>query len=130
MSGPDECRGLLRKAENDLAMAEIGIQHGAPLDTVCFHLQQTAEKLLKALLSYRQVPYRLTHDLSELLDLAAGPYPALGEFEDSLAGFTPYAVRMRYDEAAYPDEQETMEALETVKKLRSVILDLLSPQEK
>jgi len=31
-------------------MALIGLEHDAPLDTVCFHIQQTAEKLLKALL--------------------------------------------------------------------------------
>lgn len=127
MSGPEEARGLARKAEHDLTIAEIGMKHGAPLDTVCFHLQQTAEKLLKAVLSYRKIPYPWSHDLLELLDLAAREFPALAEFEDSLAGFTPYAVRMRYDEASYPDEQETREALETVKRLRSAILGLLPP---
>jgi HEPN domain-containing protein len=35
---------LLAKAANDLAAARIGLEHEAPLDTVCFHVQQAAEK--------------------------------------------------------------------------------------
>ena len=35
----DLARRLFRKAENDLLAAEIGLAHGAPLDTVCFHVQ-------------------------------------------------------------------------------------------
>jgi len=43
-SGPaDLARRLFRKAGNDLLAAEIGLAHGAPLDTVCFHVQQAAE---------------------------------------------------------------------------------------
>ena len=39
-SGPaDLARRPFRKAENDLLAAGIGLAHGAPLDTVCFHVQ-------------------------------------------------------------------------------------------
>jgi len=48
---------LLRKACNDLAAARIGLEHGAPLDTVCFHVQQAAEKMLKAALAAKDVDY-------------------------------------------------------------------------
>ena len=46
MTSIDYARTLILKAENDLKSAEIGLEHGAPLDTVCFHLQQTVEKTL------------------------------------------------------------------------------------
>jgi len=46
-SGADLCRELVEKADHDLAAASIGAQHGAPLDPVCFHLQQAVEKMLK-----------------------------------------------------------------------------------
>jgi HEPN domain-containing protein len=36
----------VRKANNDLAAARIGLAHGAPVDPSCFHVQQAAEKLL------------------------------------------------------------------------------------
>lgn len=48
------------KAGNDLKMAEIGLEHAAPLDTVAFHLQQNAEKMLKALLASRRIDYPRT----------------------------------------------------------------------
>ena len=47
----DHAKALLQKAEHDFKSAEIGLQHDAPLDTVAFHVQQTAEKLIKALLA-------------------------------------------------------------------------------
>lgn len=68
-SGLDHARVLLEKAGNDLKLAEIGLVHDAPTDTVAFHLQQTAEKILKALLASRTIVYPKTHDLDELLDL-------------------------------------------------------------
>jgi hypothetical protein len=40
MKGPlDLARALTTKAEHDLRMAEIGIDHEAPLNAVAFHLQ-------------------------------------------------------------------------------------------
>ena len=38
-SNLDFARGLALKAEDDLLTAEMGIEHGAPLETVCFHLR-------------------------------------------------------------------------------------------
>jgi HEPN domain-containing protein len=61
-SGQDLARQLLRKADNDLTGAGIGLENGAPLDTVCFHIQQAAEKLLKAALAARDIEYPFTHE--------------------------------------------------------------------
>jgi len=74
-SGRDLARELRAKAENDIRMASIRLRHGAPVDTVCFHLQQPAEKMLKALLSAVGVAYPLAHDLDELLELAIPRFP-------------------------------------------------------
>jgi len=93
----EEAGALLSKAEHDLRAAEIGLEHGAPLDTVCFHLQQTAEKLLKTALAWKGISYPLTHDLLALAEQACGPFPALAEFGKALADLTPYAVRARYE---------------------------------
>ena len=51
----EAARALLFKAENDRQTATIGLKHGAPLDGVCFHFQQAAEKVLKALPASRGV---------------------------------------------------------------------------
>ena len=44
--------------ENNLTVARV------PWDTVCFHAQQAAEKLLKAFLVYHGHPLLRTHDLN------------------------------------------------------------------
>jgi HEPN domain-containing protein len=76
-SNRDLALDLTKKAEHDLRMAEIGLAHAAPLDTVAFHVQQTAEKILKALLASRDVEYPRTHNVEALLDLAVPLYPDL-----------------------------------------------------
>jgi len=66
MKRPADLAALLfRKANNDLAAARIGLDHDAPLDTVCFHVQQAAEKLLKAALAGKDLDYPFTHELRE-----------------------------------------------------------------
>ena len=127
-SGLDDAQGLLIKAEHDLRACEIGLEHEMPLDTICFHVEQAAEKLLKALLSHRGVAYPFTHDLQELLKMTCAIAPALSEFSGSLADMTPYAVRIRYDQTIYPGEEEAREALEVVLRLRSIIHGLLPPE--
>ena len=95
----DLARALASKAESDLRMAEIGLEHDAPLDAVAFHLQQTAEKLLKALLESRGVEYPRTHDVEALLDLALTDFAVLDRFRERLFGLNAYAVEIRYDAA-------------------------------
>ena len=124
----DLARALASKAESDLRMAEIGIEHDAPLDTVAFHVQQTAEKLLKALLASRSIEYPRTHDVEALLDLALTDFAVLDGFRERLLGLSAYAVEMRYDAYLYPDREEVLAALETVRDLRREIFQLL-PEE-
>lgn len=127
-SGADLCRELIEKADHDLAAASIGAQHGAPLDTVCFHLQQAVEKILKALLSFAGVCYPLTHDLDELLALATPAFPALSAFLDRFEDFAPYAVELRYSSSFYPTEEEVSAGLELVSELHRLINTLLPAQ--
>ncbi len=121
-------RGLARKAEHDWKNAEASLQHDVPLDTICFHIQQTAEKLLKALMVCEGIEYPFTHDLRDLLDRLAPRFPTLAQFYDTLPDYTDFAVAMRYDDSVYPTREEAVEAHETVKRLRTVILDLLPPE--
>ena len=121
----ETARGLIRKADNDLRMAKIGLQHDAPLDTVCFHIQQSAEKLLKAVLANQAGHYPFTHDLRELLLLAVDHFPSLEGYRDTLPSFTSFAVAMRYDESIEPDLEETKQAFQIVQELRKNLAHLL-----
>jgi len=126
-SGTDLARELVQKAANDLAAAMIGVSHGAPMDTVCFHVQQAAEKLLKALLSAIDIPYPRTHDLDQLFDLALPQYPDLAPFVERFETFGPYAVALRYSNDFQPSDEEVARGLEAVKDFESLVRDLLRP---
>lgn len=57
-------RQRLGKAERDLLAAERALSGDVPLrDVAAFHLQQSAEKALKAYLTWHDQPFRRTHDL-------------------------------------------------------------------
>ena len=120
----DLARGLAAKPDHDLRMAEIGIANEAPLDTVAFHLEQCAEKLIKALLNCKQIQYPKTHSLGALLDLAVRQETDLETFRTGLLAMASYAVEMRYDGELYPTADEISAALQTVKELRQRIISL------
>jgi HEPN domain-containing protein len=62
---------LLRKAEQDEYVVDRLIAlSDSPDEVIGFHLQQAAEKLLKAALGVRGIPYRRTHNLGELIQCA------------------------------------------------------------
>ena len=94
-SNLDLARALTMKAENDLKAAQIGLNHEAPLDTIAFHLQQAAEKMLKAVLASRAIVYPKTHDLDELVDLIPQDLSEIHSFRERLLGWNSYAVEMR-----------------------------------
>lgn len=87
----------LLRAEEDLAACRI--LAGEELHVrgaVGFHAQQTAEKLLKALLTWHQIEFPKTHDLTVLLDLVAACDSELAATLADLDELTQYAVVTRY----------------------------------
>lgn len=61
-----------------------------------FHLQQAAEKLLKAWLALLGETYPLTHDLELLFNLLQERGVNASDFT-GLTEYTPYAVQFRYE---------------------------------
>lgn len=123
MNGPlDHARGWLRKAESDRTSARQLLAAGGPSDAVCFHAQQHAEKLLKAMLAFHDRPIPHVHNIEELQRecLAVAADPELASLD--LAVLTPYAVEMRYDFEFWPDEATARAAVDLAERLRSVVL--------
>lgn len=71
----NHCDILFRKATTDYHAAQIlysrfsAGESEIDLEIILFHLQQCAEKLLKAVLSKKEVNYPKVHDLEVLIDL-------------------------------------------------------------
>ena len=125
-SGLDHAKILAQKADSDLKVCEISLQHDGPLDVVAFHLQQAVEKLLKALLAARTIVYPKTHDLDELMNLLPPDFSTVLSFRERISGWTAYAVDIRYEIVAY-EKEELHEALATAQSLRETVLGLILP---
>lgn len=109
------------KAEGDFRTAEreARVRNAPSHDAICFHAQQCAEKYLKALLTYRQIPFRPIHDLEVLLGLAVVASPDLELIRNPLLLLNDYAVDIRYPgESASTDEaQAAVQAMRIVRSL-------------
>ncbi len=118
-------RQWLSKASNDLLNADNNLQaDDIPSDTVCFHCQQAAEKLLKAYLIAQEQQPPFTHDLLLLLENILPIEPAAESLRDALATLMPYAVEIRYPgDVVMPSEQDTQEARAKAEDVRAWLQD-------
>jgi len=113
----------LAKAENDLLNADNNLKaEDIPTDTVCFHCQQAAEKILKAYLVANQQSYPITHDLLLILEQVLLLAPNAEQLRNNLVLLTPYAVEIRYpDDGCMPSVEDALEARKAVEEIRSWI---------
>ena len=90
------CAGmLLGAAGRDIeALRVMRRSEGIPDEVFGFHVQQAAEKLLKAWIALLGESYPLTHGIETLLALLADRGAATERFQ-GLAVYTPYAVEFR-----------------------------------
>lgn len=116
-------------AERDLLTARQGLDMPEVVrETVCYHLQQTAEKYLKAYLVKHQVEFSKSHNIMYLLNLCATIDPAFAIELADADMLTDYAVEIRYPDDWYvPDIEETNRALELAMKVRDFVLKRLAP---
>ena len=124
----DIVKAWIRKAGNDLINAtnSINIKPKPPLDTVCFHAQQCAEKYLKAYLVQCGINFEKTHDLGELVLLAAKVDGDFQEIIDISEKLTDYAVDIRYPLLLEePTEEEARETIEMAEKIKEFVLSKL-----
>ena len=98
MSDPKCARMLVAAAQRDVLTLR-SMTAGAPEESFGFHVQQAAEKALKAWLALLGEVYPLTHNLELLLDLLTERDVQVDvrveAFRD-LVLFTPFAVEFRY----------------------------------
>ena len=119
---------LLAKANDDENLLEEVISNEKVRDEIIgFHAQQAAEKMLKALLVAKNIHYRRTHDLRELIDLLRDNGIEFPESLMEIRTLSPFAVEFRYDYIPLEEEDpfDRYQALELVQKLRKWVEDNL-----
>ena len=80
---PEVAKEWIEKAEEDYKFACAGIEHTDYFAQACFHLQQAAEKYLKAFIIANNLEFRAVHNLLELLEICRQKEPAIAELEQA-----------------------------------------------
>ena len=114
----------VEKAQDDLQAARALQTHGGDLwAIVAFHCQQSVEKFIKALLTFRQIEFGKTHDLTALVDSLADLEGPTMEVLRSAEDLTIYGVQVRYPgDGPEVDRNEAEKALELAQQVAEVVL--------
>jgi len=119
---------LYNKAKADLTAANVLYERllkgnsGLDLEVICFHLQQSAEKLMKAILSKNQIDYPKIHDLETLINLLTENNIDLHTNQELLVELNDYAVEGRY---AIMHEE-----LDSIKEIFTLVTDMANETDK
>jgi HEPN domain-containing protein len=89
-------RQFVEKAEHDLAAAAILATEASLADVVCFHCQQSVEKMLKAALLAAGVEPPRIHDLGFLLETLEAIRPVPDGLREVCAALADFGVAPRY----------------------------------
>ena len=111
-----ETREWYNMAAMDLGVASHldATYHPKPLEIICYHCQQAAEKAIKALIVYYGTEGGMPklHDLSFLLNQIKNKVYIEDRYYDYADALTPYGVSVRYPNELFLEERHAKEALE------------------
>ena len=97
------------------------------LDDAVYHCQQAIEKVMKAFLTWYDIPFRKTHSLEELGRQCVAIDQTLQILVDQAAPLSEYAWKFRYPgEEELPTQAETKAALAITQAVIDAITGRLS----
>lgn len=124
MNNKDIANEWFNFAENDLKSAKFLLQmKPQPLEIICYHCQQSAEKYLKGYIAFKGGELIKTHDLT-LLNKVCIEYD--GDFQvimDDTIELIDYGVHVRYPFHLELEEDDARKAIESAEKIQSFILN-------
>jgi HEPN domain-containing protein len=97
-------------------------------ELIFFHLQQSAEKFLKALLSYNKIRVYKTHDIEDLIELLDDNNITTIPHINLLERLTQYAVEGRYA-IIHDDLDDTDKYIILLEDLSNYILEKIKAKE-
>lgn len=99
-----------------------------PLEVICFHAQQAAEKSLKALIISKALPGGLpkVHDLSFLLNQLKNTVLIDEKYFDYADSLTPYAVSAKYPNELFLKDEHAEKAIKYAEEIYLWVKDSLS----
>ena len=106
----------------DLSAAEhLLTMRPLPVEIICYHCEQAAEKFLKAtLVQFDREPPK-THDLIQLCKLCCEVDTRFEQLADSCIELTPYGVQVRYPSNLELDESDAVCALKECRLVQDFV---------
>lgn len=100
-----------------------------PLEIICYHCQQSVEKLLKAVLISYGVTIKKTHDLGLLAEMLQEYMEVDSRYMEMCDDLTPYGVKIRYPQELSVEEYHVKKALSETEELYNWLRGLLKTEE-
>ena len=118
----------IRLAEMDIATSHHMFEtyHPKPLEVVCFHAQQAAEKMLKCFLVSKDSEIPKIHDLRVLCERCIEYDTNFSDIYEPSIMLTRYGVVPRYPTELRISEQNAKKAIEDAETVMSFIKELFS----
>lgn len=124
MNNRDIAKEWFSFAENDLNSAKFLLQmKPTPLEIICYHCQQSAEKYLKGYIALSNGNVIKTHDLTLLNKVCIKYNSDFQKLEDDCIELVDYGVQVRYPFHLELDEHDMKKALESAEVIRNFILN-------
>lgn len=110
-------------AEMDLNSAKhlVNMRPTPPLEVICYHCQQAAEKYLKGFLVLNSVKPPRTHDLDYLCRLCSGIADKFHNIADDCSDLTAFGVKARYPLQIKLEDIDMRQALYSAKSIRDFV---------
>jgi HEPN domain-containing protein len=99
---PEDPREWLNRAHSNLVLAKNEHGNEVYFEDLCFNAQQAAEKAIKAVFVFHQIPYPYIHDLAALVTLLIKNGIIVPDTIKESAKLTRFAIATRYPQIHAP----------------------------
>jgi HEPN domain-containing protein len=130
MDNKDVAKEWFKVAETDLASAEyLQGMKPIPVEVICYHCQQSAEKHLKGFLALKGEAIEKIHDLVRLNKMCRNYTKGFETIEEDCLMLTDYAVNVRYPFPMDINEADMHLALESARRIRDFVSEKVEINE-
>lgn len=123
MDNQDVAREWFNIADLDLSAAEfLQKMNPIPVEIICYHCQQSAEKYLKGFLALNGEEVKRTHDLIQLNKACQKYDDSFKTIQEECLMLTDYGVHLRYPFPMDILESDMVIAIKNAQTIRSYVL--------
>ena len=121
-----EAQEWQRLAAMDLNTAEyLKNMKPLPIEIICYHCQQSAEKYLKGYLVFCGMTPPRMHDLDELCKLCLKYSNNFKNIADQCSDLATYSVQPRYPMELILDKEDMQQALDSAKAVKDFVVAII-----